>query len=168
MNEPSPEGPDGPADEPEVTSGLPSVPEELGSILELMPEEKRQQALFLMTRVVSRTYRGPVPPADEMEKFKAVDSSFPERFVQMAELEQLHRHAMDKGDQKYNFDLKKWGQDKAFYALLILLAVILALVVMGETTVAGVLAGTTILGVVGMFITGRYFEYKSDKADLDD
>lgn len=150
----------------ELASGPPAIPNEISSILELMPEgEPRQRALLLMTRVVSRAYRGPVPDAEEMGRYKSIDPSFPERFVQMAEKEQTHRHQMDKGDQANDFNLKKSGQDKAFYALLALLSVIIALVFMKETTVAGILAGTTIIGVVSIFVAGRYLDYKTDQTD---
>lgn len=150
-----------------ANSEMQTLPHELGPILELLPEENRQQALILMTRVVSRAYRGPVPDAEDMQKYKSVDPTFPERFVRIAEREQEHRHGLDSNDQKNDYDLKKSGQNKAFYALIVLLAVVLALVFMKETTVAGILAGTTIVGVVGMFITGRYLEYKSEQTEVD-
>ena len=78
-----------------ANSEMQTLPHELGPILELLPEENRQQALILMTRVVSRAYRGPVPDAEDMQKYKSVDPTFPERFVRIAEREQEHRHGLD-------------------------------------------------------------------------
>ena len=110
---------------------------------------------------VSQSYRGPVPLASEMRGYKEVNPSFPERIMRMAEQEQEHRHAMQKRKQSEVSELKKSGQTKAFYSLLIILGVVLVIVWRGETVVAAILAGATIVGVVGMFIAGRWFESKN-------
>lgn len=168
MNEPLPEPENDGGEESEINSGPPALPDELKPILEMMPEESRPRATVLMSRMVSRAYRGPVPHAEEMGRYKDVDPSFPERFVQMAEREQSHRHELDTTDQQNDYNLKKSGQDKAFLALILLIGLVVLLAVMGHITLAGIVASTTIVGVVGMFITGRYLDYKTEVSDDDD
>ena len=46
-------------------------------------------------------YKGAIPPPDMMEGYKALDPSFPDRILSMAEKEQAHVHEMDKTTQRF-------------------------------------------------------------------
>jgi hypothetical protein len=64
--------------------------------------------------------------------------------------------AIRVAEAQARLDLIKRGQAFGFAALLAMLAAIIALAAIGQSWVAGVLAGVGLAGIVAVFVTGRY------------
>ena len=137
------------------------LPAPIENILERLPPEQRREAEIVMRQMVAR-YSGPVPHAGEMARYKAVDPSFPERFVAMAERQAQHRQQLETMLVTDDFKLKRRGQDYALLVTIIGLAVAVLFAWMEHPVVAGIVAGTTVVGVVTAIVTGRAAENKDD------
>lgn len=111
-------------------------------------------------------HSGPLPRATELARYKEVDDSFPERIVRMAEKEQENRHrAADETTQK-DYKLKSRGQHYALALAALILAFAAYLGRLGDTNMAGKVAMATLVGIVGIFVSGKAAEIVADrKAD---
>ena len=119
--------------------------------------------------ILAAVYKGPIPPASEMEGYKSVDPSFPDRILKMAESEQAHRHEMEKNSLSFeekiankDFFERRLGQ---IFALIIAIIMIScgSYLVLKEHPIAGtIFSGTCLVSLVTVFIVGR------SKADKDD
>lgn len=114
-------------------------------------------------------YKGPIPPVSEMEGYKLVDSSFPDRILKMAESEQAHRHEMEKNSLSFeekiankDFFERRLGQ---IFALIIAIIMIScgSYLVLKEHPIAGtIFSGTCLVSLVTVFIVGRSMADKED------
>ncbi|MDI1300355.1 MAG: DUF2335 domain-containing protein [bacterium] len=124
-------------------------------------------------QIVSAQYQGPIPPSSEMANYNLVLPGAAERILLMAELEQGHRHAIERETNQANIDLTKeaqaqqgFGQKCAMILGVGLTMSSVALALMGHNEVAAILGGTTLLGALGLFLKGRGLpEAPSDTAE---
>lgn len=135
-------------------------------LLPFVPEDRRDEARAVLHRV-AMSYQGPIPMAAEMQRLGQVDSTFPERIMRVYEKQVDHRHKLEEKVVDGNIELKRRGQHYALASVIILGLVALVLAFMGATTAAGIVAGTAIVGVVGIFVTGRVIESK-DKSEPEE
>ncbi len=70
----------------------------------------------------------------------------------------MHRHGIEDGIIRYEGSLRQRGQIFALVALVVLLAAVAWLAYLGFGQSAAALGTATIVGVVGVFATGRYFD----------
>lgn len=86
--------------------------EVLEQLAPLIPAENLQKAELILAQISQTTTRhsGPLPPARELADYKAIDESFAERIMQMAEREQAARHAIPNDLMKREYSLKSRGQ----------------------------------------------------------
>ncbi len=143
------------------------LPAPIENILERLPPEDRREAAMVMRRMVAQ-YSGPVPHAGEMARYQAIDPSFPERFVAMAERQVAHRQQLENKVVDYDYKLKGRGQNYALIVTILGLAVALVFAWMGQAVVAGIVAGTTVVGVVTAIVTGRVTENKGSTGENSD
>lgn len=127
-----------------------------------------------MTRVMRRETGDPyagLPAPDVLKHLNEQfpEQEFPERMLRRLEIEQEERHArerrIDEVD-RYNAETdrmnaeadrtlqKSWGQ-RAERVLYVLVAVGLICLFTGHVAIAGVVLGTTLVGVVGAFLGAR-------------
>ena len=66
--------------------------------LAALPEKERRNAItsFVSHTRIESIRSGPMPSAGEMVKYKEVQADLPDRIVRMAEIEQQHRHDVQK------------------------------------------------------------------------
>lgn len=138
-------------DEEEEGTNLPAT---VGAILEEIPEERREAALLMISRIVEQ-HSGPVPSAREMARYKAINPRFPERFFKQLEQQSAHRQALERKVVDDDYKVKTRGQHYALSSVVLCLGFALALAFVGATTAAGIVGGTTVVGIVMVFITGR-------------
>lgn len=150
--------------EPADIEGHADLPAPIENILERLPPEERREAAIVMRQMVAG-YSGPVPHAGEMARYKAIDPSFPERFVAMAERQAEHRQMLETKVVDDDFRLKRRGQDYALISTIVGLIAAVIFAVIGATTVAGIVGGTTVVGVVTAFVAGRVLEGKNNAED---
>jgi uncharacterized membrane protein len=110
-------------------------------------------------------YSGPVPPPSMLREYDTVQPGFADRLISMAEKEQVHRQELQKTAMKGEIAKDKRGQD---YALTISIMIILGsigLIYTGHEISGSILAGSTLLGLAYIFITGRKMDQDSDAND---
>lgn len=136
----------------------------LKQLLPFLKPQATQDAKLVLTRIVSKVHRGPIPSAEELDHLERVLAGSANRCFEMAEREQAHRHAIDDKIVTREFSLRSRGQYLAVAALVCLLGVVCYLAYLGDTTAAAALGSATIVGVVAVFVTGRRYDVKEAEA----
>lgn len=158
MNSPTPEDEGAGASLPAVDS-QPDQPE-LAEILEALPEDQRGKLIQVFEQTVM--HKGWLPPPQQLAEYEAVLPGLAERIVQLPEREQAHRHAYIDSEAGRADKLKTRGQHYALISLIILLCFAGFLASIGAVTEGAALAGATIVGVVGIFVTGKILDTKAE------
>ncbi|MBF0286070.1 MAG: DUF2335 domain-containing protein [Magnetococcales bacterium] len=105
---------------------------------------------------------GSIPDPHALAQFGSIDPSFPREILEMAKREQASRHAAESR----RLSLEEKGQLFAFILALFAISMSILAAYLKEPWVAGILGGSTVLGLVTVFITGRILERQ--KQDEDD
>jgi uncharacterized membrane protein len=117
------------------------------------------------------TVSGPIPSADELARYNAIDPELVNRIVSLAEREATNRHKMESlalnaniGISDKQFSERRLGQRFGFGigALGLISSVILAWI--GAENTASIVGGSTVLGLVGIFVTGQILSKKDNSA----
>lgn len=113
--------------------------------------------------VQAKAFSGPIPDPEYLKAYAEIDPSIADRIVAMAEKEQAHRHALEnqqvdlhKAEQLYHFKEGRLGQVLALLVTILFVGATVFLAYNGKGTVAAVLGSATMLGLVSVFIAGRY------------
>lgn len=130
--------------------------------------DKAKDAKLVLTRIVSKVHRGPIPSAEELDHLEQVLPGSANRCFEMAEREQSHRHSIDDKIVTREFSLRTRGQNLALVGLIGLLAVVCFLAYLDDTVSAAALGSATIVGVVAVFVTGRSYDVKEAAAAQPD
>ena len=113
--------------------------------------------------VSSEIFSGPVPPPEILAEYKSIDPNIPDRIITMAENQQAHTHELEKYAMKSAVKTESKGQT---YALIVSLTIILGsmfLIYDGKEISGGILAGSTLIGLAYVFITGRKKDRQNDE-----
>ena len=132
----------------------------LPELLDEVPTEVLQEALErrgdnLVVAAQASRFSGPLPPPDALEHYERIHQGFAERIVSMAEREQSHRHSIEGTALSGSVAAEKRGQ---VFAFLICTAVVIGsigLIALGHEVPGLILAGSTLVGLAYVFITGR-------------
>ena len=104
----------------------------------------------------SASFEGSMPPPAILEGYERLVPGAAERILAMAESDTKHQHAIEFSALHAAEGEVKRGQIFAFIiGLAALLASMFALY-MGSPAVAGIIGGTTVVGLVSVFIVGRF------------
>jgi len=117
-----------------------------------MNEENKQPPTAV---VAQQTFSGPVPPPGLMAEYKTVDPDLPNRILTMAEQEQKHAHEMELSALTATVANETRGQIFAFVVSLIIIIGAVYLIGTGKQIAGTILAGSTLIGLAYLFITGR-------------
>lgn len=133
-------------------SGLPAentpeVPQE--------PNENQSEGGKVVATLTSQAMSGPLPPPALLNQYDQIVPGSAERILQMAEREQAHRIAVESSVLGEEAAQIKYGRRYAFAVVVLVLGVVVFAILKGAFVVAGVLGGTTIVGLVAAFIAGR-------------
>ena len=109
---------------------------------------------------VSATYASQLPPAAEIRELEGILPgtlnrllSLQEKVAAQTDVEQAHRHEMDTADSQ----LRSRGQLIAAGAFSLGMVTTVILAAIGDGVAAAAVGGTTVLGSVTVFVTGRVF-----------
>lgn len=102
-----------------------------------------------------RSFSGPVPAPETLKGYDLIVPGAAERIIAMAEREAAHTHKMETGALEAHKSEVRRGQWMGFVLGLSSLAVSAHLALNGQPYVAGIIGGTTAVGFVAAFITGR-------------
>lgn len=110
------------------------------------------QALSSQTRI---SYSGPIPPASELAKYNEIIPNGAERIMQMAERTQAHQHLMEVTALGAHKSESGRGQIFALFIAIASLLVSAYAMFLGLEGAAMIIGGTTVVGLVAAFITGK-------------
>lgn len=104
------------------------------------------------------SHSGPLPAPADLEAYERIMPGLAERIVARSEREQTHRHAMDRelveADMREDKRLGR-GQWLGIAAAVVCATVAVFALVSDEPEVAGIVMGTTIVSLAGVFVVGR-------------
>lgn len=129
---------------------LPSAP--------AFPPFRQQMPLQGMVSISTmRSFSGPLPAPEDLQGFKDVDPSFPDRIVKHFEKEQIHRHEREKKLVDAGIANAARGQYIAFAVAIAGLALCAFAVSRGGATATGglALAGGGLATLVGVFLKNK-------------
>lgn len=124
-------------------------------VLNELPKDKMEILTNGMNLVLSQSYRGPIPPASEVIKYKNASPDAPDRIFKMAELEQSSRIRQKDKDIHNSFILKLLGQ---IYGLLVAILFGIGSIYLGlngHDWLAGSLGGLTVISLVSVFVLSK-------------
>ena len=122
---------------------------ELPAEFEKLPEETK-------TAVFKAIYfKGPLPPPSVLRQYEERFPGAGERILTMTEKEQTHRHNWDRQMLEYKGMEVQNGQKFGFMLGVLAIGGGIFCAYIGQPVVAGILVGTTALGIVTAFIQDR-------------
>lgn len=108
-----------------------------------------------VTQFQQFTFSGPIPPASVLEGYERLVVGAAERILVMAESDAKHQQAIELAALRAAESEIKRGQIFGFIIGLTALGASMLALAMGSPAVAGVIGGTTVVGLVSIFIIGR-------------
>lgn len=130
----------------------------------MAPQAKHQSI------AVHQSYTGPIPPAAELEKYNSIDPTFASRLILMAEKEQNNRHSkedqfidLEKIHQVKTLRMKSRGQLFGFVISILGIGSSVYLALTDHDAIAGVLAGSTLVSLVAVFVLGEIWKKKQEE-----
>lgn len=121
-----------------------------------------QQMVVTAISVHEERHSGPLPSPRQLREYEATVGGGAERIFQMAEREQQHRHAMQKNDAGFRDTAfahiqRRERRGQTIGGLLALSVLILSayMTSLDHSTAAASLAGTTLIGIAAVFVTGH-------------
>ena len=128
----------------------------LTELLSKLPEEQRVEIKReLVSFSMESSFSGPLPPPSILLHYDNIIPNGAERIIKMTEEQSKHRLQIEDHAVKEQLDQSKRGQN---YGFIIGLAGLLAAVVLsvtGHDAVAGIIGGSTLLGMVTVFVVGK-------------
>lgn len=137
------------------------LPQEIQEILD-SPDvsEEEKERLIEVVRVSQSTFSGPLPPPEILAHYNDVVSDGAERIMKMAENQANHRMGLEKTAVRSQLSQSKKGQIFGFIIAILLIGSSVYSAISGHEGLAKVLGGSTILGLVAMFVTGKILQRK--------
>ncbi|MDA3971512.1 MAG: DUF2335 domain-containing protein [Desulfobulbaceae bacterium] len=100
-------------------------------------------------------HQGPIPAPAILQQYDDIIPGAAERILQMAEQDAAHQHAMHRNAlDAQRFEVRR-GQIFGFGIGLAALSASIIALVLGYPTTAGILGGTTVVGLVTVFVKER-------------
>ena len=136
------------------------LPEKARRVLAKLPQNDRAVLIesFLAIPIESEEseeFFGPLPPASMFGEYEHVLPGSAERILRMAEKEQDHRIEWETKALSGEMRQERYGQQLGFWIAISCISGAVYLAMNGQAIIAGILAGTTALGLVGRFIQGK-------------
>ena len=157
---------------PDLDSSQESLHEKDVSSLEEMTHEgqldDRVEAKGLRRLgMTSVSFSGPLPPPDLLQKYKDIQSDFPERILRLTEREAEHRHDITR--KAVWLDGAEIFLGQIFGLIVALAAFVVAgyLGYLGLSAASSIIGGGAIAGLVAVFIKGRSNSQTTEESDDD-
>lgn len=132
-----------------------------------MSKKQRAEIAKILTMrqtTVTHAHSGPLPSPEDLKNYDLVNPGTAQKIVAMAENQQNHRIRIEAQVITEQLVQSARGQH---YALAVAMTMILAsfiMVIKGHDTAGGWVGGTTLVGLVTVFITGRATQIADLKA----
>ena len=150
-------------------------------LAEILPEDTETRER--VSRLIARHTSGPIPSGSEMHEYALVDPELPRLIFDMAKAEQDHRHGLETSRQTSSFQIyNKTREDKrataargqwlGFIVCIVVLGLSALMAVLGQATLAVILAGVDVVGLAAVFvnssISARASRKELDSSDEDE
>ena len=112
--------------------------------------------------VEHQSFSGPLPPPALLEHYNAIQPDFAERLLKMTEAEAAHRHRTVDRAMTLSAIETFLGQVFGLIVALAGFATTIWLGLAGQTETASIVGGTTVVGLVTVFVVGRKTAPKDD------
>lgn len=144
---------------------LEQLPPDVRDLIIALPPNKRVSATKILLRAtkVTSSHSGPIPSPESFERYGNVLQSAPDRILKMAEKQLDHRIDVEKLAIRRQLNQSGIGQILAFLIALGCIGASAWLAIHDHDTVAGVVGGATVVGLVTVFIAGRNAQKKQLK-----
>jgi len=133
--------------------------------LDELPPEKREKVLRLVRTISIRQasmHSGPLPRPEDIEKYNMIIPNGAERIMKEAELQSAHRRSMEnKVVDSDNYQSAR-GQNYGLIIALVCIVGSILLGLMGQPWLGGVLATTTVIGLVTVYVLGKSAQFPND------
>lgn len=142
------------------------LPEEIERIINFLPEDKKEEALKVITSLsieTSSAFRGPLPPPSVLADYNDIINDGAERIMKMAENQSGHRIELEKHAIKEELKQSRNGQIFGFILAIFGIIAAFVLAYLGHDTVAGIFGTTTIIGLVTIFVIGKKRQTKEQE-----
>lgn len=144
-----------------------NLPEEFQKIINLIPQEKREEAERSLVGFFyrkSERFIGPMPPPHYLKQYDEVIPGGAERILAMAERQSNHRMGLEDFSIREEHRQSSKGQNLGFGIAVISLGLAFAASYFGHDAFAITIGSTTLVGLVGVFVYGKM----EQKRSLDD
>jgi len=143
-------------------------PEEFEELIKDVPEDKRliiKEMFYSKLISTSHTisHSGPLPSPQTLEGYEKIVPTSANRLIVMAEKQSNHRMNIEKEVITGQLSQSKLGQIFGFIIAVFALSLSFILSLYGHITVAGIIGGATVVGLVTVFVIGK----RSQSEDLD-
>ncbi len=126
-------------------------------LFEGVGKDKKAQILqsISYTLLQSKSHSGPLPDPATLKEYNELISNGAERIMEMAEKEQFHRHKNEVKIIDSKLSQSKKGQIFGFFLGVLGLSFGTLLSFYGQPYVGGIIAGTTVISLVSVFVLGN-------------
>jgi uncharacterized membrane protein len=141
---------------PPATRSKPPKPAVAGVKGSLPRGQSQAQNEKSVAHIQQTSFSGPMPPPAILEGYERLVPGAAERILTMAESDTKHQQAIELEALRAAAAEIKRGQIFGFVIGLTALGASMLALAMGSPAVAGVIGGTTVVGLVSVFIIGRF------------
>lgn len=106
-------------------------------------------------RAVLEYTAGPLPSAETLARYEVICPGAADRLITMAENQQQHRQSLEAIAVPSTFAAQRTGQRNALISTVVALLCSFGLGLVGAEIAAGVVGGSTVVSLAGVFIVGR-------------
>ena len=132
-------------------------------VFEGVSSKKKEEILNSFTMQVQKMHSGPLPDPETLIQYNSVIPNGADRIMIMAEKQQEHRISIEKTIIKSQSNQSRLGQIFGLIMGLVGIGSGTYLASIGSTTVGGIIAGTTVVSLVSVFVIGKRMQQKSLK-----
>jgi uncharacterized membrane protein len=126
-----------------------------GKKLETKSESTETESSDKILTAQFRATSGPLPPAELLKAYEEAQPGAADRIISFAEIEQIHRHYMEKDTVEKAFRRDRYGQNCAVLACLMGFAATCYLAYLGSEVAASIVGTGTIGSLVTAFLTSK-------------
>lgn len=108
-----------------------------------------------VTREISASYSGPLPPASQLEAYNRIDPTFAERIVSMAEGYAAHTQRLESKLVDQERSDKIWARNIAAGVVIAILVTCIWALYLDKDEFALRLGSWTVVALAGVFIAGK-------------
>lgn len=118
-----------------------------------VPAQKINQSQT--AKVIQHQFSGPIPPPEILQQYDQVISGAAERILAVAEKDAEHQREIEKSAIQFASREVKRGQWCGLAIGISAFITSIVALVLGSEQTASILGGTTVIGLVAVFVTGR-------------